>query len=144
MFSLYIFHVLSFHICLLMFLIQGLILKKTQNQPLADVFMKKVFFKILQSSRESICVGVFLSKVAGLQPATLLKQRLQHTFLRGILQNFYKQNFIENLRGTASEGSSNFVLQHKVDFHLRHCKEIKHFHNTHRIVSLKTNHRLKI
>ena len=121
-----------------------MILKKKQNQPLADVFMKNVFFKIWQSSRETTWVRVFLSKVAGLQPATLLKKKLQHRFFRGILQKFYKQNFIENLRGTASKGSSHFVLPHKGDFYLRYCKEIKHFHNTHKNVPLKSNHGFRI
>ena len=121
-----------------------MILKKKQKPPLADVFVKNLFFKIWQSSRETTCVGVFLRKVAGLQPATLLKKKLQHRFFRGILQKFHKQNFIENLQGTASKGSSHFVLQHKGDFHLRHCKEIKHFHNTHKNVPLETNHGFRI
>ena len=37
---------------------------------------KNEFLKTLQNSQESICARVFLSKVAGLRPATLLKKRL--------------------------------------------------------------------
>ena len=104
---------------------------------------KRLFFKVSQSSGQSICVGGFVSKVAGLlQPATLSKKWLQHRFFCVILQNFYNHNFSENLQGTASKGSSYFVFKHKVD--LRHCKEIKHFHNTHKNVPLKTNYRFKI
>ena len=96
---------------------------------------KRLFFKVSQSSGQSICVGGFVSKVAGLlQPATLSKKWLQHRFFCVILQNFYNHNFSENLQGTASKGSSYFVFKHKVD--LRHCKEIKHFHNTHKNVPL--------
>ena len=99
---------------------------------------KRLFFKVSQSSGQSICVGGFVSKVAGLlQPATLSKKWLQHRFFCVILQRFYKHNFSENLPGTASKGSSYFVFKHKVD--LRHCKEMKHFHNTHKNVPLKTN-----
>ena len=46
-------------------------MKKTQKQPLVDVFGKKLFFKISQSLRQSTGVGVFLNKVAGFQPAYL-------------------------------------------------------------------------
>ena len=106
----------------------GTDLQENTKKPLADVFAKKVFFKILQSSGQSTCVGVFESKVVGLhQPATLWKKWLQHRFFRVILQNFFKHNFSENLWGTAFKGSSYLVFKHKVDWH--HCKEIKNFHN---------------
>ena len=111
--------------------------KHIKNRQL--MFLRKMlFFKVSQSSGQSICVGIFLSKVAGLlQPATLSKKWLQHRFFCVILQNFYKHNFSENLPRTASKGSSYFVLKPKVD--LCHCKQIKYFHNTHKNVPLKTN-----
>ena len=88
---------------------------------------KRLFFKVSQSSGQSICVRGFVSKVAGLlQPATLSKKWLQHRFFCVILQNFYNHNFSENLQGTASKGSSYFVFKHKVD--LRRCKEISIIH----------------
>ena len=110
------------------------VLRKTQNKTFADVFAKKVFFKISQTSGQSTCVKVFVSKVAGLlQPAIFSK--------KVVLQNFYKHNFSEDLPRTASKGSSYFVFKHKVD--LRHRKETKHFHNTHKNAALKINYRSK-
>ena len=38
-------------------------------------FPKKVFFKILQSSRENLYHSLFFNKFAFLEPATLLKKR---------------------------------------------------------------------
>ena len=102
------------------------------------ILLKKVFFKISQSLGQSTCAGVFVSRVVGLfQPASLSKK-----WLHIILQNFYKHDFSENLPGTASKSISYFVFKHQVD--LRHCNEIKHFHNTHKNVPLKTNYSFKI
>ena len=36
--------------------------------------IKKAFLKIPQNSRENACVRVFLNKIAGLKPVTLLKK----------------------------------------------------------------------
>ena len=61
--------------------------------------VKKVFLEFSQNSQENTCARVsFLIKVAGLRPATLLKERLQH---RRFPVNFEKflgtPYFIEHL-----------------------------------------------
>ena len=39
-----------------------------------EVFRKKVFLKLSQTSQENTCVGDFFNKVAGLQSASFLKR----------------------------------------------------------------------
>ena len=48
-----------------------------QKQP-PEVFYEKIFLEISQNSQESTCATVFFNKVAGLRPATLLKNTLWH------------------------------------------------------------------
>ena len=80
-------------------------MKKTQKKPLADVFAKKVFFKISKNLGQSTCIGVFVSKVADFfQPATsnlTPRQVVSRNF-----PNYYKHSFNENVPGTAFKGSS--------------------------------------
>ena len=40
--------------------------------------IKKVVFKISETSQENPCVEAFFNKVAGLDPASFLKKKLQH------------------------------------------------------------------
>ena len=53
--------------------------------------LKKLFLKISQYSQESIYVraSLFLIKVAGIRPATLLKRDSNTVVLLWILRNFY-------------------------------------------------------
>ena len=62
----------------------------------------KVFLKILQTSREYICIWTFLNKVAGHQPASFLK-RLQH--------NSFPVKFAKLLRIPISEAISENICK---------------------------------
>ena len=48
-----------------------------QKQP-PEVFYEKIFLEISQNSQENTCASLFFNKVAGLRPATLLKNTLWH------------------------------------------------------------------
>ena len=50
--------------------------------------VKKVFLELLQTSRESTCVGVFFNKVAGFQSASFLKRDFNSGAFLWSFQNF--------------------------------------------------------
>ena len=58
----------------------GTDLEENTKKPLADVFAKKVFFKISQSSRQSACVGAFVSKVASSNTNEVIRSVLNFLF----------------------------------------------------------------
>ena len=52
---------------------------KLPEQPFSDI-MQMVFLNISQNSQENICAAVFLDKVVGFQPASLLENGLPHSY----------------------------------------------------------------
>ena len=62
-----------------------------------EMFCEKVFLKTSQNPQENACARAFLNTVAGLRPATLLKERLWH--------RCFSVNFVKILR-------TPFLTQH--------------------------------
>ena len=63
----------------------------------------KVFLKMSQNSQENLlCYSLFFNKVAGIMPATLLKERLWHRCFPVNSAKFLRTPFFkERLRATA-------------------------------------------
>ena len=74
-------------------------MKKTKK-PLADVFAKKVFFKISQSSRQSACVGAFVSKVASSNTNEVIRSVLNFLFFYSKISQVQKRT--KRIQGTKS------------------------------------------
>ena len=71
---------------------------KTVRSSRPEVFCKKGFLRILAKlTGKYLCQSLFLNKVAGLRPATLLKKRLWHrcfpvNFVKFLRATFYKEH----------------------------------------------------
>ena len=76
-------------------------------------FTRQVFLKILQNSQDKTCARVFLNKVGGFQPATLLKRRLQHMCFPNVA-TFSKKSSGRLLLNIYFPNNSVFC-------HLKHC-----------------------
>ena len=69
-----------------------------QKQP-PEVFCWKGFLRIFTKfTRKHLCQSLFFNKVAGLSPATLLKQRLRHKCFPVNFMKFLRTPFIEHFR----------------------------------------------
>ena len=64
---------------------------------------KKVFLKILQTSQENTCVGVFFNKVAGLQAADFFRKGSNTEVSCEVCETFKNTYFEEHLQTTASK-----------------------------------------
>ena len=77
--------------------------------------VKKVLLKILQNSQENVCARDFFNTVAGLRPATLLKERPWHCCFPVNFAKFSRTPFlVEHLR-SLFVGLQNSLLSH-LDF----------------------------
>ena len=63
-----------------------------------------MFLKILQTSQENTCVGVFFNKVASLQPASFLKETPTQVLSCEVCQTFKNSYFEAYLQTTAYGG----------------------------------------
>ena len=85
--------------------------------------MKKLFFiNFAKLTGKYLCCSLFLNKVAGLRPVTLLKKRLRH---RCFPVNFPKK-FLEHLFSWNTSGGYFLLLYNKVvaEFPTRQLKKL--------------------
>ena len=74
--------------------------------------VKIVFLKMLQNFEKHLCWGLFSDKVAGHQPATLLKRekRLQHSSFRVSFAKYLKTATLQNIRVQLLLQNANLIL----------------------------------
>ena len=73
--------------------------------------IKKLFLKISQNSQENtMCLSLFVNKVAGRRPATLSKKRLWYRWFCEISKNTF---FTEHLRTVASDSFTETNWEHR-------------------------------
>ena len=63
-----------------------------------------MFLKILQTSQENACVGVFFYEVVGLQPVSFKKETPTQVLSCEVCETFKNAYFEEYLQTTASGG----------------------------------------
>ena len=78
----------------------GTDLEENTEKPLADAFAKKVFFKVLQSSRQSACVGTFVSKVVSSNINEVIRSVLNFLFFYSKISEVQKRT--KRIQGTKS------------------------------------------
>ena len=71
------------------------VLAISQNQPLEVFYKEKYFRNFTKFTGKHLCQSLFLNKVAGLRPATLLKKKLWHTrfpvkFAKFLIKPFHR------------------------------------------------------
>ena len=59
----------------------------------SEMFFKMGVLKIFENFTKNTCVGVFLSKVTGLQACNFIKNKLQHGCFRVKFHKFLKKSF---------------------------------------------------
>ena len=60
---------------------------------------ESLFLIRLQASGKHLCQSLFLNKVSGLMPATLLKKRLWHRCFPANFEKFLRTPFLQDISG---------------------------------------------
>ena len=76
--------------------LEELALQVSPEAATRGVLSGKEFLEISQNSHENTCARVFLNKVAGLRPVTLLKKRLWNMCFRADFVKFLRTSFSQN------------------------------------------------
>ena len=74
-------------------------IKHVQKQPPGVLYEKRSSLKFRKFIRKHLCQSLFLSKVAGLRPATIFKKRLWHRCFPAKFVKFLRTPFLQNTSG---------------------------------------------
>ena len=85
--------------------------KLLQKQPPEVFYKERCSYKFRKINRKHLCQSLFLNKVAGLRPATILKKKLWHRCFPVNLAKFLGTPFLQN-----TSGRLLLLLQIKADF----------------------------
>ena len=97
-----------------------------QKQPLEVFYKKSVLRNFAKFTGKNLRQNLFLNKVAGLRPATLLKKRLWHRCFTVNFVKFLRTPFLQNTYGRLLLQIEKWSSQRKT-FHIRKLKKKSKF-----------------